>query len=93
MSIRVVHSTAHLLWVSAGPTSRVLPLVVNGKNEIVARYEIPKRVSFLTFYIFEKTQSLYGNDVAYNILSKLTQYGFTFNKNSETWHKGELVEY
>jgi len=43
--------------------------------------------------IFEKTQSLYGNDVAYNILSKLTQYGFTFNKNSETWHKGELVEY
>ena len=43
--------------------------------------------------IFEQTQSLYGDDVAYNILSKLTQYGFTFNKNSETWHKGEIVDY
>ena len=43
--------------------------------------------------IFDQTQSLYGKDVAYNILSKLAHYGFTFNKSSDTWHKGEIVDY
>jgi len=43
--------------------------------------------------IFKKTCLLYGGDVAYNILSKLSNYGFTFNRSSETWHKGELVVY
>jgi len=43
--------------------------------------------------IFKKTCLLYGGDVAYNILSKLSHYGFTFNKSSNTWNKGEIVVY
>jgi hypothetical protein len=43
--------------------------------------------------IFKQIESLYGSKVPYNILSRLGHYGLSNNKSSDTWHKGEMVEY
>jgi hypothetical protein len=43
--------------------------------------------------LFNQIQALYGKKPTHNVLSNLYRFGFIFSKDTNTWHRGEVVEY